>query len=111
MRKLFLASFVLIMTSCGNGVEKSNPFLGVTLVEGMNRADVEKRYSELSGAPLVYSAYGNNLRGGSIKYSLNNWILEVKYKAGTVGISLEDDCIAPIDETVLEYKVYRDDQE
>ena len=87
-------------------------FHNLELKVGMNREEVEQQVSDLLEKPSQYSAYGNNLPGGTVQYRDGNWVLEVKYKSGAPAPRLrnsdgENVGLPPIDETVLEYSIHR----
>jgi len=82
----------------------------VELSVGMERHEVEEQIASLLSRPKQYSPYGNNLRGGIVRYRDGDCVLQVIYKAGATAPWVETpdgsrQHLPPIDETVLEYKI------
>ena len=76
----------------------------------MNREQVEEKVAVLLGTPNTYSTYGNNLRGGTVRYRDGDWILKVEYEAGAPAPwIIEEDGKAQhypaVDESVLAFKI------
>jgi len=87
-------------------------FSGLDLKIGMKREQVEEKVAALLGKQKAYSLYGNNLRGGTVRYRHEDWVLEVIYQAGAPApwILTKDgkaQHYPPVDETVLEFKIER----
>ncbi len=87
-------------------------FSGLELKIGMNREQVEEKVAALLGKQKTYSPYGNNLRGGTVRYRDEDWVLEIVYKAGAPApwIMTKDgkaQHYPPVDESVLEFKIER----
>lgn len=57
----------------------------IELNVGMDRQKVEEQVAKVLSRPNQYSPYGNNLTGGIVQYPDGDWVLEVKYKAGSPG--------------------------
>jgi len=79
---------------------------------GMNREQVEQQVAAILGAQHAYSPHGNNLQGGTARYRDGDCVLTVTYKAGAPAPLFIDDQgqgghYPPIDETVLEYRIFR----
>ena len=82
------------------------------LKAGMKREQVEKQVAVILGRENTYSAYGNNLLGGTTQYRDGDWVLAVTYKADAISYMIKDNqgragCYPPIDETLLDYKIFR----
>ena len=82
----------------------------------MNREQVEEQVAALLETQSTYSTYGNNLIGGTVRYSDGDWILEVEYKAGApapwiIGEDGKAQHYPPVDESVLAFKIEKNPTE
>lgn len=89
---------------------KTSRFHSLELKAGMNREEVENKIATILNEPKTYSPYMNNLQGGVVEYRDEDWVLEVKYKAGMPApwVVKPDGTMEhypPTDETVLECKI------
>ena len=87
-------------------------FQGISLHEGMARAEVEKLVATALGKESEYSPYGNNLRGGTVVYTdeRSGTRLEVDYNpGGPAPWVMRPDGVAehlpPKDESVKSFRV------
>ena len=78
----------------------------------MERAKVENIIAQALNTKNEYSAYGNHLLGGTVKYTDGRFILEIQYKAGApaplfINEQGNTQGLPPIDETVESTKFYK----
>ena len=89
---------------------ETSRFTTLDLKIGMNREQVEEKVAVLLGTRNTYSTYGNNLRGGTVRYRDGDWILTVDYKAGApapwiIGNDGNAQHYPPVDESVLAFEI------
>ncbi|MBA3037006.1 MAG: hypothetical protein FP814_11005 [Desulfobacterium sp.] len=104
-----LFMFFIIFFSCS---DKESPLANLDIQIGMERTKAENIIAQALKTKNKYSAYGNNLRGGIVKYNDGRFILEIKYKAGAPGVLFVNDQgntqgFPPVDETVESTKFYK----
>jgi hypothetical protein len=111
MKKLIpaLSLFCIIFNACS---VTESPLANLNIQIGMERTKVENSIAQALKTKNEYSAYGNNLRGGIVKYTDGRFILEIKYKAGAPAPLFIDEQgdtqgLPPIDETVESTKFYK----
>ncbi len=90
----------------------SSRFDKLELKVGMNRQKVEDQVNTLLDKKTIYSPYGNNLKGGTVRYRDENWVLVVEYKAGAPAPTFVNNDgnrqgYPPIDEKVIAYLIER----
>ncbi len=87
-----------------------SPLEQVQITRGMARADLEKRIAKALAKPNNYSAHGNNLRGGTVKYTDGVVTLEVTYNPGSPAPRVVKEgknvSLPPLDETVKSYRFF-----
>jgi hypothetical protein len=106
---IVLIALCVFLAGCTKQAETSR-FNGLDIKVGMNRDDVERKVAVLLNTQKTYSPYGNNLSGGVVQYRDGQWILEIRYQAGSPAPWIKNaDGTAehnpPVDETVIEYKI------
>ena len=120
-QKVILAGVLLVggcqhqkaSVSSVDGAHNDCRFRTMDLKIGMNREQVEEKVAAILGKQDTYSPYGNNLQGGTVQYRDGNCVLAVTYKAGAPAPWVDDGQghvvhYPPIDETVFEYKIFRE---
>jgi hypothetical protein len=105
---------VFLLTGCSLKLTdtKTSKLELIPIEIGMKREKVEEFVAQALEATNEYSPYGNNLRGGILKYTDTSEILEVTYNTGipTPWVINKDgfaEHYQPVDESVKSFRVYR----
>jgi hypothetical protein len=125
--RLYLNSFCVnltrshwdkLQTEAADLANRVSPLLDLNIEKGMTRSEVEEKIAKALNKPDTYSPYGNNLKGGTVKYRDDKWVLEILYKAGVPAPwdagGGKTKHLPPVDETVQSHRltgpVLRDDK-
>ncbi len=114
MKKNMILIFLvcIICNSCANN---KSPLADLDIQIGMKRSEVENMIDQALNTKNEYSAYGNNLEGGIVKYINGHSTMEIKYKAGApapIFVNNQDNeqGLPPIEETVESINFYKNNR-